>query len=79
VIQKSNIFIQQFAQSVLWSTLLILHIEALFDSMLYIESIVALLMPLFTIVQLFIDKLLYVLMITILLSLVAMIVTTNLM
>jgi hypothetical protein len=58
--------------------LFILHIEALFESLLYTKSVVALLMPLLIIMQLFIVGLLFVLVIVILLSLVAIVITTNL-
>ncbi len=52
MIQKSNL-------SILESTLFVLHIEALFDSLLYTNFIVVLLMPLLIIVQLFIDGSIY--------------------
>jgi len=59
--------------------MLIFQIEALFDSLLHIQPIVVFLMPLLTIELLFVDGLLYVLMIATLLSLVVIIVTTDLM
>jgi hypothetical protein len=59
--------------------MLIFQIEALSDSLLHIQPIVVFLMPLLTIELLFVDGLLYVLMIATLLSLVVIIVTTDLM
>jgi hypothetical protein len=50
VIQKSNLFIQQFALFVLEFALLVLQNEALSDSLLYTKFVVALLMPLLTII-----------------------------
>ncbi len=58
--------------------MLVLQIETLFDFLLYIESVVAFLMLLLTIMQLFIDGLHFVLMTTALLSHVAIVVTSNL-
>jgi hypothetical protein len=57
----------------------ILLIEALSDFLLFIDSIIILLMPLFTTVQLFIDRLLFALVCATMLSFVAIVVTTNLM
>jgi hypothetical protein len=59
--------------------LLILQIEALLDSLFYTKSVVALLMPLLTIVQLFIDGLLSILVIATLLSFVAIVVISDMM
>ncbi len=58
VIQRSDMFIQQLALFVLQSTMLLFYIEALFNFLLYIESIIVLLMPLLIIVQLLVDRLL---------------------
>jgi len=57
----------------------ILQIEALSDSLLYAKSIVTITMPLLTIVQLFINGLLFALVITIMLSLVAVVIIVDLM
>jgi uncharacterized MnhB-related membrane protein len=65
--------------SLLQFTLLILHIETFFDFLLYTWYIVALLMHLLTIVQLFVDKLLSTFVTTTLLSLVVVVVTPDLM
>ncbi len=56
----------------------IIHIEATFDSLLYTKFVVILLVPLLTTMQLFDDILLFALVIATLMSLVAIVVTTNL-
>jgi hypothetical protein len=57
----------------------VFHIEPIFDYLLYVESIVTRLVLLLTIVQLFDDILLFVCVIITLMSLVAVVVITNLM
>jgi hypothetical protein len=83
VLRKSDVvfnpMIQKFNLSILQSTLFVFQIQALFDSLLYTNFIVTLLMPLLIIVQLFIDGLLFILMIITLLSLVVLVVTIDLM
>jgi hypothetical protein len=79
MIKKSNLSIQQYILSILKSALLVFHIEALSDSLLYIEFVVVFFMPILTTTQLYIDKLLFILMASTLLSLVVVVVTANLM
>jgi len=56
----------------------IIHIEATSDFLLYTKFVVILLVPLLTTMQLFDDILLFALVIATLMSLVAIVVTTNL-
>jgi hypothetical protein len=54
MIQKSNISILQSALTILQFALLVLHIETLFNSLLYTKFIIVFFMSLLTIMQLFI-------------------------
>ncbi len=79
MIHKFDLFVLQFVLYVLQYILSILQIEALSNFLMYIKFIVVIMMFLSTIVQLFVDGLLFALMITTMLSLVDVVVIVDLM
>ncbi len=79
MIQKFDLFVLQFVLFLLPSTPPIFQIEALSDYLLYREFVITLLMPLLTTMQLFVDRLLSTFVTTTLLSLVVVVVTSDMM